>query len=320
MIRKIVKTVAFFFTFIIIGGISAYLTLTFIIKSEGSVVVPNLIGKNIVYVLELLTDLGLNTKIEGSEYNQKLPKNHVLSQEMEPGTEIKKGRDVRVILSKGPEIVLTPDLGDLSRREAQIVLEEKGLHIGKISNTFFETVEHNLIISQAPLAGTLIHQSENVDLLVSMGPRAKAFKMPDLGELTLDETILLIERNHLLLGEIKFISNKTQPTDIILAQEPAAGNRVFAKSIVTVTINRMPGKNRGHLTPLRKAALFRYRLKIGFLRQRIRIRLNCFGVSNDLYDNYMKPGEEVWLLIPGNKNATVLLYENEKLVKAQAYN
>jgi len=204
MIRKTIKTVAFFFAFIIIGGISAYLTLTFIIKSEASIIVPNLIDKNIVYVLKLLTDLGLNTKIEGSEYNNDIPQNHVIYQEIEPGTEIKKGRDIRVILSKGPENLISPNLGGLSRREAQIVLEEKGLHVGKISNIFFETVEQNLIISQTPGPGALIHRDENIDLLVSMGPRPKALKMPDLGKLTLDEAILLIEKNNLLLGSSKF--------------------------------------------------------------------------------------------------------------------
>ncbi len=320
MIRKIIKTAAFFFTFIIIGGISAYLTLTFIIQSEESVVVPNLIGKDIVYALELLTGLGLNTKTERSEYNQDIPQNHVISQEMEPGTEIKIGRDVRLILSKGPETFSAPDLGGLSERNARNVLEKKGLRLGKISNTFFETVEQNLIISQTPLAGTLMHRTQNVDLLVSLGPRSKAFKMPDLGKVAIDEAIILIEKNRLLLGEIKAVPDKTMQKDIIVAQEPTAGSRVFAKTAVTVTINRKPGKIGEHRTSLIKAGLFRYRLEDGFLRKRIRIRLNCFGVSNDLYDNYMKPGEEIWLLIPGNRNATVLLYENEELIKIREYN
>jgi len=319
MIRKIIKTTAFFFTFIAIGGLSAYFTLTFIIKSEKSVVVPNLIGKDIVYVLEILTDLGLNTKIEGSVYNKDIPQNHVISQKIEPGTEIKKGRDVRVTLSKGSETLLTPALRGLSIRQAQIILEEKGLRIGKISNTFFETVEQNMIISQAPLAGTRIHRAGNVDLLVSLGPRPTTLKMPNLDKLTIDEAILLIEKNDLFLGEIKAVLRNNRTQNTVVAQDPAAGHPVFAKSAVTLTINRKPKKNGNFLTSPMKAGLFRYRLEKGFLRKRIRIRLNCFGVSNDLYDNYMKPGEEIWLLIPGNQNATVFLYENEELVKVQEY-
>jgi len=67
VISKIVKTGALVFLFILVVGASAYLTLTLIVKSEDTVVVPRLVGKEVVYVLELLTDLELNTKVEGSE-------------------------------------------------------------------------------------------------------------------------------------------------------------------------------------------------------------------------------------------------------------
>ena len=85
MIPRALKIVALFFVFIFIVAGSAYLTLTLIIKSEDTVVVPDLIGKDVVYVLGLLTDLGLNTKVEGSEYSTKVPKNNVILQDPEPG-------------------------------------------------------------------------------------------------------------------------------------------------------------------------------------------------------------------------------------------
>ena len=69
MISRALKIAILLFAFILIVGASAYLTLTMIIKSEDTVIVPDLAGKNVVYTLELLTDLGLNTKVEGSEYS-----------------------------------------------------------------------------------------------------------------------------------------------------------------------------------------------------------------------------------------------------------
>jgi beta-lactam-binding protein with PASTA domain len=69
MISRTLKIAALFFVFILVVGASAYLTLTLIIKSEDTVVVPDLVGKDVVYSLGLLTDLGLNTKVEGSEYS-----------------------------------------------------------------------------------------------------------------------------------------------------------------------------------------------------------------------------------------------------------
>ncbi len=99
MIRRFAKISALLIVFLIITGTTAYLTLTFIIKSEDTVVVPDLLGKDVVYSLEILTDLGLNTKIKGSEYSDDFPKNHVILQDPLPGAEIKKGRDLRILLS-----------------------------------------------------------------------------------------------------------------------------------------------------------------------------------------------------------------------------
>jgi len=92
VISRIFKLSTLFFLFVLIVGASAYLTLALIIKSEDTVVVPDLSGKNVVYVLKLLTDLGLNTKVKGSEYSADIPENNVIFQEPEPGAEIKKGR------------------------------------------------------------------------------------------------------------------------------------------------------------------------------------------------------------------------------------
>jgi hypothetical protein len=33
----------------------------------------------------------------------------------------------------------------------------------------------------------------------------------------------------------------------------------------------------------------------------------------------MKPGEEIWLLIPKNVNATVMLYGDNKLIKTEVF-
>ena len=81
MITKFAKIATLFVVFLIIAGASAYLTLTFIIKSEDTVIVPDLVGKDVVTALEQLTDLQLNTKVNGSEYSRQFPKNHVTYQE-----------------------------------------------------------------------------------------------------------------------------------------------------------------------------------------------------------------------------------------------
>jgi len=145
---KIGKIAALILSFIIFAGISAYLTLTLLIKSEDIVIVPDLIGKEVVYVLEILTDLGLNTKVKGFEYSEDIPKNHIIFQQPESSVEIKKGRDIKIVISKGVKNILMPNLQGLSLQQARIIIEENGLCYGEQAVTYSSIFEKDNIIAQ----------------------------------------------------------------------------------------------------------------------------------------------------------------------------
>jgi beta-lactam-binding protein with PASTA domain len=320
MISRVLKIAILLFVFILVVGASAYLTLTMIIKSEDTVIVPDLAGKNIVYALELLTDLGLNTKIEGSEYSTEMPKNNVIFQEPEPGSEIKKGRDVRIIISKGPKSILMPNLERLPVQQARIILEENSLCQGQISSTYSNRIKKDSIIAQVPSAGTMITRNECINLLVSLGIRPKAYKMPDLEGRSLGSAIPLIESSNLILGKIASVFYKDKPLNTIIAQEPLSGYLVTEGGTVDLVINRKPGrKGHGYLEGSPDESFFRYRVNDGFLKRHIRVVLNSFGVSNTIFDEFVQPGEEIWLIIPNNDNTTLFLYEDDKLIKTQIY-
>ena len=321
MISKIVKIAGLALAFIFVAGISAYLSLTLIIKSEDTVIVPNLEGKDVVYALELLTELELNTKVRGSEYTNDVPKNYVIFQEPSAGAEIKKGRDVKIILSKGPKTLFMPNLIGLTLQQANIVIEENGICQGELSRAYHSAVEKDLVIAQVPLQGTMISRGDCVDILMSMGARPKAFKMPDLTGLTLEDALQSIEKVELIIGEIKSEFQKNRPRNSIVRQSPSAGDRVIASSPVSLLINRDPQKERpGQLHGQGGGSLFSYRLDSGFLKRRIRVSVNSAGFTNDLFDDFVKAGEEIWLLIPHDYEATVFLYENDRLIKTQTYN
>jgi len=320
VISRILKIAVLFFLFVLVVGAGAYFTLTLIIKSEDTVMVPDLFGKNVVYVLELLTDLGLNTKVKGSEYNADVPENNVIFQEPEPGAEIKKGRDVRIVISKGAKSILMPNLKGLFVRQAQIILEENSLRRGEISGTYSNSLKKDEIIAQFPSQGTMITRGECVNLLVSVGVRPRAYKMPDLLGLSLSSAITMIESIDLVLGEIKTHFYKDKPINTVVAQELLFGYRVTQGSTVNIVINRKPvGKGHNYLNESQGGSLFRHRIEDGFLKRHIRVRLNSFGVSIDLFDGFMKPGEEIWLLIPRRNNSTVFLYEDGELIKTLVY-
>jgi serine/threonine-protein kinase len=244
----------------------------------------------------------------------------VVFQEPQPGSEIKKGRDVKIIISKGPKTVSMPNLIALSMQQANIILEENDMCQGKLARTYNGKIEKDGIIAQVPAAGAVVARGACIDLLVSKGARPGAFKMPDLAGLTLADALQSIEKINLTIGQLKSAYQKSKPRNIIVEQEPVSGQRVIIGSPVSLLINREPQKARsGQFYGQEAGSLFSYRLGYGFLNRRIRVSLNSAGFTNDLFDDFVKAGEEIWLLIPRDKEATLFLYENDRLIKTQTY-
>ncbi|NNK84731.1 MAG: PASTA domain-containing protein [Desulfobacterales bacterium] len=312
---KIGKIVALVLSFIIFAGVSAYLTLALLIKSEDIVIVPDLTGKEVVNVLEILTDLGLNTKVKGFEYTEDVPKNHIVFQQPMPGVEIKKGRDIKIIISRGAKNILMPNLKGLSLQQARIIIEENGLCHKEQSRTYNSIFENDNIIAQVPPPGSQINRGECVNLLLSLGIRPRAYKMPMLNGLTLDKAIGVIEKSNLTLGEIKSLFLEDKPEDTITNQDPLAGSLVYEGRSVTLVLNRKPGLlSSAYLAGTKNGNFFRYRTTNGFLKRHIRVYLTGLNFSNDVLDEFVRPGEEIWLLVPNEKDAMLLFYEDDDLV------
>lgn len=316
MIGKVLKIAAFGALFIVIAGVSAYFTLSLVIKSEDTVVVPDFVGKDVVFVLETLTELGLNTKVRGSEYSADIPKHHVIQQEPEPGVEIKKGRDVRILISKGTETVPMPNLIGLSQRHAVIIFDENDLCRGHFATTPDAAFERETVIAQVPLPGRLIRRGDCVDLLVSNGPRPLAFKMPVVTGLPLEDALVRVEQYRLAQGTIRAEQLIGKPARSILDQDPPAGYRVAANTAVDLVVNRRRDVTAAaDATTGRIGSFFRYRTKEGYLRKHLRVQVKHPGFSIDLFDEFIRPGSDIWLILPTDEDATVLVYEDDKLTQ-----
>lgn len=310
MMRPFLKIGGLLGLFIIVGGIAGYFTLKFIVRSKDVVIVPDLEGKDVVYALELLTDLGLNTKVSGYEFRTDIPKNYVAHQDPKPGAEVKKDRDIRIIVSKGPQTVVVPNLVGIGLREANIIAEENGLDRGFVSETFAKGPPRGEVIGQVPMPGQVVDRGNPVDLLVSLGARPQIIKMPYLNGLSPEDAIVLLEGSLLSLGQIDYVERKELPRDVVVEQTPRPGYPVASGTLVHIMVNR---RERVRIQD-KGLFLFHYPVPHGFLKKRIRLRLNAFGVLYDLFDQFWPPGEDIWVLLPRRDEGTLFLYEDDELV------
>jgi beta-lactam-binding protein with PASTA domain len=313
---RIIKIALCILVFMAAAGAAAYFSVHLMIRSENVAVVPNLEGREAVYALEVLTDLKLNTKVRRFEFSATVPKHHVISQAPEAGREIKEGRDVRLVISRGTPTVVYPNVEETSLSLATILMNENDLERGLLTYTS-SALPKETVLAQFPPAGETGMRGDAVDLLVSAGPTPVSVRMVDLLGTGLDHAVGVIERLKLELGVITQKNRPGIPNETVLDQAPPAGYPVAPGETVNLSINR---HSRRTITERSSgSALFRYRLPLGFLRQQVRVRISRANLAFNLVDRFAKPGEEIWLLILRDEPTTLFLHLDGELKVTQHF-
>lgn len=319
--RKALRFSLLILIFMSMAGIGAYVALTLIIKGEESVVVPQLTGKDVLYGLEILSDLGLNTRVKGRAYHDQVPKNHVIDQDPDAGTTIKRGRDVKIRVSSGPETVVMPNLTGLSLQQSRILLTQNGLCRGALATVSSSRNTMGQVMAQVPLPGATVSRQTCTDLLVSQGPSSLAFPMTDLTGLPLETAIRRLEQLQLTVGSIRMVHMAGEAPETIVEQRPLSGYRMTRGTRVDLSVNRTRTYSDSADRPIAGGVeLYRFSIENGFLNKRVQVKLNTGQVSLSLFDEFVAPGQEIWLLIPKNGNPTVLVYVDGQLVETRFMN
>ncbi len=304
----------FLLAFSIAGGIGFYSVRLFT-QSADEVVLPELTGKNIIYVLETLTNMGLNAKLYGTRYDDAVPRYAVISQDPQPGATIKKGRDVIIYISKGVKENIIPDLRQISLKQALILLEKNEFKKGRVSFTHSSKTKNKCIIAQYPEPFSTALKGSSCDLLVSRGLNPVAMIMPNIKGLRLEKASAVIENIDLAISQILSNVDPHQDCGIILSSTPHAGSHVTENTPITLVVNALE-KDR-HMSPdkLNRLILLTHSLGPGILKRHVRVETDMFGPIINLYNEYMKPGEDIHILVPPAIKTRVTIFIDQILEK-----
>lgn len=102
-------------------------------------------------------------------YDALIPVGDVVSQDPEGGTLQAPGTAVRFAISKGPEKVQVPEVTGATETDARDLLMAENLAIGTVTEVTSDLVPPGNVISQEPVADTLVLPGSVVDLIVSLG-------------------------------------------------------------------------------------------------------------------------------------------------------
>ncbi len=237
--KRFLKGLGIFLALVGVGIVSAFAVVALLLRQE-EVRVPDLTGQDIVNVIETMTQQGLLLKVDRREPHPTVPRDAVISQSPAPGSGIKKGRQVRVVVSQGPSGLQAPKLVGTHFRKADILIRRAGFFPGDVMRVSSDSFERDVVIAQDPQAGSPLDRGARVSVLVSSGKKPQMFVMPNLAGKKAEEALKIIDRmglQHRLISRTPATRPETGDW-IVMNQKPGAGYPVAADTSVDVIVGK----------------------------------------------------------------------------------
>ncbi|WP_297854764.1 PASTA domain-containing protein [Meiothermus sp.] len=200
-------------------------------------VLPDLVGKTPRQALEAVRTYGLKVEFaEGSDVSQ--PKDQILEQTPDPGTRVKPGRRLELVINK-PRFGSVPTVSGRSLDDARQALEAAGYRVAGLTRiSSGDTAD--TVLASIPREGQPLRPGEGVRLLVSTGtrPPVRETVLPDLTGLTEEEARYILTVAELQAQVVRIASGA--PDGLVVGQEPGPGVTLPRETVVRVLVAAQP--------------------------------------------------------------------------------
>jgi serine/threonine-protein kinase len=183
-----------------------------------------------------LTGVGLVLKVDPVRRpDAKIAADHVISQEPEAGTVLRRQRAVRVRASEGQREPVVSAVVGRAERTAELTLADERVTISSRAEIRSADYPAGTVVSQDPLPKS---RATTVTLLVNRGEASQSYVMPDLiGTLGLRSADILrtLAFRVTISGEAAYPG---LPPGIVIRQTPAAGFQVAPNAVIALEVSR----------------------------------------------------------------------------------
>jgi beta-lactam-binding protein with PASTA domain len=257
--KAILRLVLLSLVLVIVALISAVTAMRFAIHGR-EVAVPKLIGLTPIEADRAITATGLQLVIERQYYSGDIPEGKIMMQVPDAGSKVRRGWQVRVAQSLGPQRVAIPDVRGDSSRAAQMTIQRRGLDLASTASVPMTGVAPDQVVGQSPPPNASGVSAPRISLLVASPTDAAAFVMPNFVGQSLADASGALQAAGMKLGTVTVRSStpdQNQPTSpdaspampqpqtttpapdsLILSQTPPAGQKIFAGSVVSFEVSK----------------------------------------------------------------------------------
>ncbi|MGA0442842.1 MAG: Stk1 family PASTA domain-containing Ser/Thr kinase [Candidatus Nanopelagicaceae bacterium] len=195
------------------------------------VVVPSLAGFTIKDARSELSNFGLALDVGDEEFSEDVSEGRIIKSSPAGGGRIDDGGIVTVVVSKGRERFLVPDLTGLKPDVAQELIEDNKLVIGEIIEEFSSDYRKGRILRTSPAKGERVKRDTTLTLFISKG--IEQISLSDYqgksGEQALNE---LVEAGFEV--ETEYIFSEDLPAGAVISQSPGSGEADKGSTITLI--------------------------------------------------------------------------------------
>lgn len=189
--------------------------------------VPNLIGLEPSEARAELAARGLRLVHDGPPVHNSMEAGRIFRQDPEPEHRVRKGREIKVVVSSGPEFAVVPNLIDLPKIAAQLQITRERLTLGETIEEFAPDKTPNTVIGQDPPPGTYLEAGKPVTIIVARGSLPQTtVRMPDVRGMALEEAQRYLSELGFGEGQLHAEPHPTARPSEVIDQNPPPGEEV----------------------------------------------------------------------------------------------
>lgn len=244
---------------LVVALVSALTTMRFAIHGR-EVAVPNLAGKNPAEARRVTEEGGFELTVENRYYSSTVPAGKILSQAPAAESLVRRGWEIRVAQSLGPQRIQIPTVVGQSERVAEMNIERRGLEISAVAEMPWPAdaahpaasgqaasgqITNDEVLAQSPPPNATGVSSPKISLLVATQPTKQAFLMPIFIGQPLGSVTSRVQAAGLRVGTVTASPNTSDapstqtspsPASIITSQNPPAGEKVLVGATVNFQV------------------------------------------------------------------------------------
>ena len=235
-----------------IALLSAITTMHFAIHGT-EVQVPALKSMTVAQARSETAGLRLNLIVDNRYYSADVAPGHILTQSPAPGTVVRRGWQVRVAESLGPQQVQVPNTVGMSEEAAELSLRRAGLDVGSPAYLPDANATEGVVLAQDPPAHAEDIAEPTVSLLIAAPSDQKpdGWVMPNLVDMPASAAEAALIRVGIKVAPLNYVDVPVPPVgsgnappqlpvkpDSVIAQAPAAGARVDQSVTAQLTVVR----------------------------------------------------------------------------------